>query len=128
MPSQPAPGQPGWPQPPSWQRQPASAAISSTVRPAQPEVTQAAWGQPGMPQSPGCSQPQPGATSGTTAANLSAQPVVTQANDGTLTIEFSGCNSGTVSYDIASLGITGEIPIERIALDNVSLCESLAGE
>jgi len=45
--------------------------------------------------------------------------------DGTLTIEFAGCNAGLVSYEITSLGISGEIPIERISLDNVPLCESL---
>lgn len=45
--------------------------------------------------------------------------------DGTLIIEFADCNSGLVSYEITSLGISGEIPIERVALDNVPLCESL---
>lgn len=47
------------------------------------------------------------------------------AGDGTLTIQFADCNAGLVSYEITSLGISGEIPIERIALDNVPLCESL---
>lgn len=46
--------------------------------------------------------------------------------DGTITIEFSNCNAGTVTYDIPSIGRQGVIPIERIALDNVSLCESFA--
>lgn len=46
--------------------------------------------------------------------------------DGTITIEFSNCNAGTVTYDIPSIGRQGVIPIERIALDNVPLCESLA--
>jgi hypothetical protein len=46
--------------------------------------------------------------------------------DGTMTIEFAGCNAGLVNYSITSLGISGEIPIERIALDNVPLCEALA--
>jgi hypothetical protein len=31
-----------------------------------------------------------------------------------------------VKYEITSLGITGEIPIERITPDNVALCETLA--
>jgi hypothetical protein len=48
--------------------------------------------------------------------------------DGTLTIEFADCANGLVSYEITSLGISGEIPIERIALDNVSLCETLSGQ
>jgi hypothetical protein len=42
-----------------------------------------------------------------------------------LTIQFADCNAGLVSYEITSLGISGEIPIERIVLDNVPLCESL---
>ena len=37
-------------------------------------------------------------------------------------MEFDGCNSGTVSYDILSLALVGDIPIERLALDNVPLC------
>jgi len=49
-----------------------------------------------------------------------------QDGDGTLTLEFSGCNEGLVTYDITSLDISGEIPIERIVLDNVALCEILA--
>lgn len=42
-------------------------------------------------------------------------------------IRFSGCNAGVVTYDIPSVGVSGEVPIERIALDNVALCESLGG-
>lgn len=53
-------------------------------------------------------------------------PEVTQIDDGTLTLEFSGCNSAIIGYDIPSLGIAGEIPIQRIALDNVARCELLA--
>ena len=45
--------------------------------------------------------------------------------DGTMTIEFADCSEGLVSYEITSLGISGEIPIQRIAPDNISLCESL---
>ena len=59
-----------------------------------------------------------------------AEPAATTdpAGDGTLTIEFADCANGLVSYEITSLGISGEIPIERIALDNVSLCETLSGQ
>lgn len=46
--------------------------------------------------------------------------------DGTMTIEFADCTEGLVKYEITSLGISGEIPIERIAPDNVALCEALA--
>lgn len=45
---------------------------------------------------------------------------------GVMTIEFADCEAGLVSYEIASLGISGEIPIERIVADNVGLCEALA--
>jgi N-acetylneuraminic acid mutarotase len=48
------------------------------------------------------------------------------AGDGSLTIEFADCNSALATYQITSLGISGEIPLERIALDNVPLCEALA--
>jgi hypothetical protein len=54
-------------------------------------------------------------------------PAVTDpAGDGTMTIEFADCNAGLVSYEITSLGLSGEIPIERIVLDNVARCEALA--
>jgi hypothetical protein len=47
------------------------------------------------------------------------------AGDGIMTLEFADCTEGLVSYEITSLGISGEIPIQRISPDNVSLCESL---
>ena len=40
-------------------------------------------------------------------------------------VEFTDCNAGTVRYDIPSVDRQGVIPIERIALDNVPLCEEL---
>jgi choice-of-anchor B domain-containing protein len=55
-----------------------------------------------------------------------AAPMPTQDPDGTIILEFTDCNTGLLTYDIHSIGHQGEIPIERIALDNVSLCESLA--
>jgi hypothetical protein len=57
----------------------------------------------------------------------SALPVTTtdQDGDGTMIIEFSGCNAGLITYEILSLDIQGVIPIERIVLDNVPLCELL---
>jgi DNA-binding beta-propeller fold protein YncE len=48
------------------------------------------------------------------------------AGDGTMTIEFADCTEGLVEYEITSLGISGQIPIERITPDNVALCETLA--
>jgi len=48
------------------------------------------------------------------------------AGDGTMTIEFADCTEGLVRYEITSLGISGEIPIQRITPGNVPLCEALA--
>lgn len=60
----------------------------------------------------------------------SAEPPATTdpAGYGTMTIEFADCTEGLVTYEITSLGIAGEIPIERITPDNVALCEELAGQ
>jgi hypothetical protein len=56
----------------------------------------------------------------------SAVPAVGPAvQDGTMQVRFSGCNAGVISYDIPSVGLAGEVPIERIVLDSVALCESL---
>lgn len=54
----------------------------------------------------------------------SAQPAPLQTGDGDILLEFDGCNSGTVTFDIESPEIQGIIPIERIALDNVGACEA----
>jgi hypothetical protein len=47
---------------------------------------------------------------------------------GTLTIEFADCTEGLVTYEMMSPGVSGEIPIQRIADDNVALCTALSGE
>ncbi len=52
-------------------------------------------------------------------------PIPTVEKDGTLTFEFTDCETGTVTYDIPSIGRKGVIPIERISDDNVGLCQSL---
>jgi len=56
-----------------------------------------------------------------------AQPAAStdQAGDGTMTIEFADCTEGLVNYEITSLDISGDIPIQRISPDNVQLCELL---
>jgi PKD repeat protein len=56
----------------------------------------------------------------------SAQPpvVTDQTPIGTATIKWTGCNAATLTYDIPSLELMGEIPIERIVLENVPLCEA----
>jgi len=58
-----------------------------------------------------------------------AEPSVSRDPDyGSMQIEFADCTEAYVTYEIPSLGLAGEFPIERIALDNVALCESLAGQ
>jgi hypothetical protein len=52
-------------------------------------------------------------------------PVPTSVQDGTLTIEWSDCNTGIATYDIWSIDMQGIIPIERPVTENVPLCESL---
>lgn len=56
-----------------------------------------------------------------------AEPTATTdlSGDGSMTLEFADCSEGLVSYEITSLGISGEIPIRRIAPDNIALCEAL---
>ena len=48
------------------------------------------------------------------------------AGYGSMTIEFADCTAGLVTYEIPSLSLSGEIPIERITPDNVALCQALA--
>lgn len=54
----------------------------------------------------------------------SGVPMPGQVADGSILIEFLGCNEALVSYDIESVNLQGEIPIQRIALDNVPRCEA----
>jgi len=52
-------------------------------------------------------------------------PSTDPGGDGTMTLEFADCTEGLVNYEINSLGISGDIPIQRISPDNVALCETL---
>lgn len=45
---------------------------------------------------------------------------------GSISLEFEHCNHGTITYDLPDISASGEISIQRIALDNVDLCETLA--
>ena len=47
-------------------------------------------------------------------------------SDGTILLTFENCNEGTVEYDIPSINRQGIVPIERVAIDNVPLCEALS--
>ena len=55
----------------------------------------------------------------------SETPPVENEQDGTMTVELDDCFSGTVYYDLGESGATGTVPIQRIANDAVSLCETL---
>jgi len=56
----------------------------------------------------------------------SGTPTPVRRQDGTMTLEFSNCISGTVSYDIPSIGWQGVVPIQRVSQANVANCERLA--
>jgi probable HAF family extracellular repeat protein len=47
-------------------------------------------------------------------------------SDGTITLTFDNCSSGTVEYDIPSINRQGIVPIQRVATDNVMICEALS--
>jgi hypothetical protein len=55
----------------------------------------------------------------------SMEPVPDNAPGGTIQLHFNDCNSGIVSYDIPSINRMGEIPIKRVATDNVTRCEAI---
>lgn len=48
--------------------------------------------------------------------------------DGTLTLQFDNCSSGTIEYDITSIDAQGTVPIQRVADDNEALCIALLRE
>lgn len=52
-------------------------------------------------------------------------PAPTLRPDGQMTLEFSTCNEGIVTYDIPSIGRQNAVPIQRVATDNVALCAEL---
>jgi len=57
----------------------------------------------------------------------SGVPAPTQGPYGTMTVKFTNCSEGEVTYTIPSVGISGTIPITRVANDNVAACEALSG-
>jgi hypothetical protein len=46
-------------------------------------------------------------------------------SDGTIVLTFDSCTSGTIEYDIPSINRHGIVPIQRVADDNIVLCEVL---
>jgi len=53
---------------------------------------------------------------------------VDRVEDGTITLTFDDCKSGTADYDIPSINRQGSIPIQRVTNDNIALCEALTNE
>ena len=51
---------------------------------------------------------------------------ISRVDDGTITLTFADCNTGTVEYDIPSINQQGSVPIRRVVGDNIALCESMA--
>jgi plastocyanin len=49
-------------------------------------------------------------------------------SDGNLILKFDNCRTGSIEYDITSIDAKGTVPIQRVALDNVALCEALLRE
>ena len=49
-------------------------------------------------------------------------------SDGTITLTFSDCSTGVVEYNIPSINRQGTVPIQRVATDNVALCETLSAQ
>ncbi len=46
-------------------------------------------------------------------------------SDGTIILTFTSCNSGTIEYGIPSINRQGIVPIQRVADDNIVICEAL---
>lgn len=57
----------------------------------------------------------------------SAEPVPVSEPGGIILLHFDSCDSGTVTYNIPSISRNGTLPIERVAQDNVALCEAILG-
>lgn len=55
-----------------------------------------------------------------------AMPVPVLEEIGSISLEFQHCNHGTATYDLPGISASGVMPIQRVALDNVALCETLS--
>jgi endonuclease I len=49
-------------------------------------------------------------------------------SDGTITVTFENCKAGLLEYNIPSISRQGVVPIQRVAEDNVALCEALSSK
>jgi len=50
----------------------------------------------------------------------------TNASYGTIDIVFDDCATAELRYDFPDSGLSGVVPLQRVAADNISLCEALA--
>ena len=46
-------------------------------------------------------------------------------SQGTITLTFSDCENGIAEYDFTSAGLSGQVPIKRLASDSVAYCNEL---
>jgi len=51
---------------------------------------------------------------------------IVRVGDGTITLTFTHCNAGKVVYNIPSINRQGTVLIQRVASDNIDLCEAIA--
>lgn len=54
----------------------------------------------------------------------SAEPVTQSQSSGVMTVEFTTCTNASITYDLSSIDQQRVIPIQRISLENVPLCET----
>ena len=52
-------------------------------------------------------------------------PAVENTPYGTITVEFEDCNTANMTYDFPDPGLTGTVALQRVAPDNIPLCEAL---
>jgi hypothetical protein len=55
-----------------------------------------------------------------------AHPVPATDPIGSIILNFEDCESGVVNYDLPEIGLSGLIPIQRVASDNVAACQAMA--
>jgi hypothetical protein len=46
-------------------------------------------------------------------------------SQGTITLTFSDCENGIAEYDFTAAGLSGQVPIKRLASDSVAYCNEL---
>ena len=56
----------------------------------------------------------------------SSEVLPTHESGGSILLQFDDCMSGSLYYDIPSIGRSDIVPIRRISGDNIALCEQLA--